>query len=78
MVARECFVLQGYAGAALAGALTKDAGQQMLGGFLFVLSPALFARLGHDTLCAQWVLVALLYFGFANSPIRPRAVARRG
>jgi hypothetical protein len=66
----SCFVLQGYAGAALAGALTKDAGQQMLGGFLFVLSPALFARLGHDTLCAQWVLVALLYFGlreFADS-----------
>ena len=59
----SCFVLQGYAGAALASALTRDAGQQMLGGFLFVLSPVLFIRLGHDTLCAQWVLLALLYFG---------------
>jgi hypothetical protein len=59
----SCFVLQGYAGAALASAITKDAGQQMFGGFLFVLSPVLFIRLGHDTLCAQWVLLALLYVG---------------
>ena len=62
----SCLVLQGYAGAALAGALTKDAGQQMLGGFFFVLSPAIVARLGHDTLCAQWVLVALLALGLRD------------
>jgi hypothetical protein len=63
-----CFVLQGYAGAALASAITKDAGQQMLGGFLFVLSPVLMLRLGHDTLCAQWVILALLYLGLREFP----------
>ena len=74
----SCFILQGYAGAALASTLTRNAGQQMLGGILFVLSPVLFIRLGHDTLCAQWVLLALLYFGlreFQDSSQRRRAPA---
>ena len=55
-----CFALQGYFGAALASAVTKDPGQQLIGGYLFVLSPVLVARLGHDTLCAHWLLLGLL------------------
>jgi hypothetical protein len=78
----SCFVLQGYAGAALASAITKNAGQQMSAGSCSSLSPVLFIRLGHDTLCAQWVLLALLYFGvreFQDSFAKPaRAVDRPG
>jgi hypothetical protein len=69
-----CFVLQGYVGAALAGAITKDSGQQVLGGYFFVLSPVLFARLGHDTLCAQWVLLGLLYLGLREYQDKSRAL----
>jgi hypothetical protein len=58
-----CFTLQGYAGAKLASTVTKDAALQLLGGYLIVLSPVLAARLGHDTLCAQFIPVGLLYLG---------------
>jgi len=58
-----CFTLQGYAGAKLASSVTKDAGLQLLGGYLIVLSPVLSARLGHDTLCAHFIPVSLLYLG---------------
>jgi len=68
-----CFVLQGYMGAKLASVVAKDSVMQMLGGGLFVVSPVLFARLGHDTLCAHWVLLALLYLGLREYPDRSRA-----
>jgi hypothetical protein len=58
-----CFICQGYFGAALAGLVTKDRGQQVLAAMMFVASPVLAVRLGHDTLCAQWILLALLYLG---------------
>ena len=67
-LARAVFCLQGYMGAALASVVTKDRVQQMLGGYLFVLSPVLVARLGHDTLCAQWLLLGLLYLGLREYP----------
>ncbi len=59
-----CFVLQGYVGAALASTVTKDPRHQILAACLLVLSPVLVRRIGHDTLCAHWLLLALLYFGF--------------
>jgi len=58
-----CFMCQGYVGAALAGLVTKDKAQQVLAGMMFVASPVLAVRVGHDTLCAQWILLALLYLG---------------
>jgi hypothetical protein len=58
-----CFVLQGYVGAALTSVVTKEPEQQVLGGYLFVLSPVLLSRLAHDTLCAHWLLLGLLYLG---------------
>lgn len=61
-----CFVLQGYVGARLTSVITRDPWQQMLGGCLFVLSPVLAARLGHDTLCAQWLLLGVLYLGLRS------------
>jgi len=61
-----CFVLQGYMGAALASTVTERRWQQFLGGVLIVLSPALVARLGHDTLCAHWLLIGLMYLGLRS------------
>ena len=58
-------------GAALASTVTPDKGQQLLGGYLFVLSPVLVARIGHDTLCAHWLLLG------AAVP-RPSRVPGRG
>src|SRR5688572_21187645 len=51
-----CFILQGYFGAMLASTVTRHPVVQMLGGCLFAVSPILAMRLGHDTLCAQWIL----------------------
>jgi hypothetical protein len=55
--------------------VTRRPWQQFLGGCLFVLSPVLVARLGHDTLCAHWLIVGLLYLGFRECP--DAAAARR-
>ena len=63
-----CFVMQGYMGAALTSTVTKRPGQQVLGGWLVVLSPVLLARLGHDTLCAHWLLLGLMYLGLRAEP----------
>ncbi len=72
----SCFVLQGYTGAALVSTVTEDRGHQLLGGALLVLSPVLAVRVGHDTLCAHWVLLGLLYLGLRE--YRDGAHARRG
>jgi hypothetical protein len=70
-----CFTLQGYAGAALSGAVTPRRWQQFLGGCLFVMSPVLAARVGHDTLCAHFLILGLLYLGLRECP--DAATARR-
>jgi hypothetical protein len=59
----SCFVLQGYMGAALASTVTDDPREQLFGGYLFVLSPVLLARLAHDTLAAHWLLLVAMYLG---------------
>jgi len=58
-----CFLMQGYAGAALTSTVSPNRLQQFLGGSLFAMSPVLALRVGHDTLCAQWLLIGLLYLG---------------
>lgn len=58
-----CFTLHGYAAAALVGVVTRDRWQQVFGAALIILSPVLVGRIGHDTLCAQWLLLGLLYLG---------------
>jgi Family of unknown function (DUF6311) len=65
-----CFALQGYMGAALASVVTRNAGQQVLGALLIVLSPVLIARIGHDTLCAQWLPIGILYLGLREYDTR--------
>jgi len=63
-----CFTLQGYVGAKLASVVTASPVQQFLGGCLFALSPVLPNRVGHDTLCAHWLVLGLLYFGLRPYP----------
>jgi hypothetical protein len=58
-----CFVLQGYVGAALVSTVTRRSWAQWLGGVLFVTTPVLVARVGHEALCAHWLLLALLFLG---------------
>ena len=62
-----CFAVQGYAGAALASTVTANRVQQWLGGSLIAMSPVLAGRIGHDTLCAQWIVVTLLYLGLRDT-----------
>jgi hypothetical protein len=56
-----CFALQGIFGIAIVGAFTPRVVHRVLGGTLFVLAPPLLHRLGHDTLCAHWLLLALIW-----------------
>lgn len=72
-----CFVLQGYFGALLCSTVTPDKWLQGVGGALFALSPVLSMRMGHDTLCAQWLVLAVLYLGLreAGSAMAARRTA---
>ncbi|EIJ42480.1 hypothetical protein BegalDRAFT_1601 [Beggiatoa alba B18LD] len=56
-----CFMLQGIFGALLLRRITDSLVLQTLGASLFVLSPILLTRIGHITLCSQWLLLAGLY-----------------
>ena len=69
-----CFTLQGYMGAALAGLVTRNRLEQVLGGTLFVLTPVLAVRVGHDTLCAHWMLLAILYLALREYDTPQRAI----
>ncbi|ATB34202.1 DUF6311 domain-containing protein [Melittangium boletus] len=66
-----CFALQGWMGVKLMGVLTPRPSQRLLGAALLVMSPVLLFRSEHDTLCAQWMLTAMLYLN-----LRPREDAR--
>jgi hypothetical protein len=55
-----CFILQGAFGGRLVASFSTAPLHRFLGGALFVLSPVLRTRVGHDALCAQWPLLALL------------------
>jgi hypothetical protein len=70
-----CFMLQGYFGAKLVSTASPSRLLQFLGGCLFALSPTLMNRLGHDTLCAHWLILALLYLHLR--PSQDLAAARR-
>ncbi|MET0404044.1 MAG: DUF6311 domain-containing protein [Cystobacter sp.] len=67
----SCFMLQGWVGTRLMGLLTPHPAQRLLGAVLMVASPVLLYRAGHDTLCAHWMITALLYLN-----LRPREDAR--
>ncbi len=70
-----CFFLQGVTGAWLVSAFTRDRVVQFAAGALFAMSPVLIWRVGHYSLCAQWLLVALLGLHARSAP--DAAVARK-
>jgi hypothetical protein len=70
-----CFVLQGFFGARLAARGSPRPFHRALGGALLAIAPPLTARIGHDTLCAHFALLALLGLHFA--PAFDAAGARR-
>jgi hypothetical protein len=73
-----CFALQGFLGARLTALLSSRALDQLLGGVLFALAPVLLWRMGHESLCAHWLLVGLLWVNvrdWQEPPAVRRAVA---
>ncbi len=75
-----CFALQGWFGARLAAIASDAPGWRVLGGSFLALSPVLLARIGHDTLCAHWAVLALLVLYLAPRPdlAAERAAVHRG
>ncbi|WP_426755409.1 DUF6311 domain-containing protein [Myxococcus sp. Y35] len=66
-----CLALQGFMAVKLLGLFTRQPLQRVLGAVLFVTAPVLLFRSGHDTLCAHWMLTAMLWLY-----LRPREDAR--
>jgi hypothetical protein len=56
-----CFVLQAVFGTLLVATVTASPLLQLLGAALFALSPVLLNRIGHQALCAHWLLLAALW-----------------
>lgn len=66
-----CYALQGWMGVKLLERFTPDPVQRLLGASLFIMAPVLLHRSGHDALCAQWLVLGMLWLH-----LRPRADAR--
>ncbi len=66
-----CLALQGWMAVKLMGVFTRQPLQRVLGAVFFVTAPVLLFRSGHDTLCAHWMLTAMLWLN-----LRPREDAR--
>ena len=73
-----CFFLQGVVGTRLTALFTSQPVSRMLGGMLFALAPVLLWRMGHESLCAHWLLLGMLWVNlrdWAGIPGARRAVA---
>lgn len=71
----SCFALQGVFGFKVMETLTPRPLQRVLGAALFIMAPPVLHRLGHDTLCAHWMLLALVWLHLR--PVPDAAAARR-
>lgn len=56
-----CFVLQGVFGVRLLQGVGASPVVALVGGCLLILAPLLAFRFGNDTLCTQWLLLAMLH-----------------
>ncbi|RKH54336.1 hypothetical protein D7W81_38365 [Corallococcus aberystwythensis] len=63
-----CYALMGYFGAQLVETVSPRPVPMVLGGALLALSPVMVGRFGHPTLCAHWLLVALLWLNLRDIP----------
>lgn len=57
----SCFVLQGVFGARLLQGVGASPFAALAGGCLLALTPVLAYRLGHEALCAHWLILATLH-----------------
>lgn len=64
------YLLQGIFAALLMRLVTENVLIQILGTLFFVMNPILLQRLGHDTLCTHWLLLAGLWMYF-REPLSP-------
>ena len=58
------YILQGVFAALLIRLVSKNLLIQVVGTLFFVMSPVLINRLGHEALCAHWLLLAGLWMYF--------------
>ncbi|PTL79426.1 DUF6311 domain-containing protein [Vitiosangium sp. GDMCC 1.1324] len=68
-----CFFLQGFVGSRLTALFTSHRVAQLLGGVLFAIAPVLLWRMGHDSLCAHWLVLGLFWVGLRDWPDAPAA-----
>jgi hypothetical protein len=56
-----CFFLQGWFGVRIVQELSPHPLIHILGGACFILDPVLLWRIGHDSLCAHWLILGLIW-----------------
>jgi Family of unknown function (DUF6311) len=64
-----CFFLQGWFGVRIVQELSPNALIQILGGACFILDPVLLWRIGHDSLCAHWLILGLIWLHLRSRPV---------
>jgi uncharacterized protein DUF6311 len=65
-----CFFLQGWFGVKIVQELSPNPLIQILGGACFILDPILLWRIGHDSLCAHWLILGLIWLHLRSWPER--------
>jgi Family of unknown function (DUF6311) len=63
-----CFFLQGWFGVRIVQELSPDPLMQILAGACFILDPVLLWRIGHDSLCAHWLVLGLIWLHLRSWP----------
>ena len=63
-----CFFLQGFVGTRLTALFTPHPVARLLGGMLFALAPVLLWRMGHESLCAHWLLLGMFWVNLREWP----------
>ena len=62
------FFLQGWFGVKIVQALSPNPLIQILGGACFILDPVLLWRIGHDSLCAHWLILGVIWLHLRSWP----------
>jgi Family of unknown function (DUF6311) len=63
-----CFFLQGWFGVRIVQELSSNPLVQVLGGAYFIIDPVLAWRVGHDSLCAHWLILGLIWLHLRSWP----------
>jgi hypothetical protein len=63
-----CFFLQGWFGVKIAREFSANPLVQLLGGACFILDPVLLWRVEHDSLCAHWLILGLIWLHVRSWP----------